>query len=343
MRHLLNTLFVLKEDAYLSLENDNVVISQGDAVLKRIPLNILEQILYFGYKGVSPALMEACSKKNTALCLYRPSGRFIARVNGRQYGNVLLRKTQYRISDDLTASCLIARNFIVGKIYNSRSVLERAKRDHGLVLDGEKLSDASREVFSIARIAKNCTDLDTLRGLEGQAASIYFSLFDMLILQNKHYFKFNCRIKRPPVDAVNAMLSFAYTLLANDCASALEGVGLDPYVGFLHRDRPGRISLALDLMEEFRSIVADRFVLTLINNRLVNPKSFNVQENGVVLMTETARKSFLNAWQEKKRDTITHPFLAEKISWGLVPFVQAQLLSRVLRGDLEEYPCFLWK
>lgn len=343
MRKMLNTLYVLTEDTYLSLENDNVVISQGNIALRRFPLNILEQILYFGYKGASPALMGECAKRNLSLCFYNPYGKFLARVSGKNYGNVLLRKKQYRVSDDEIESCLLARNFIIGKIFNSRSVLERAKRDHGLSLDVNALTQTSSELLSLAKASRNCNDLEVLRGLEGEAASLYFAQFDELILQNKDFFSFDRRSKRPPLDAVNAMLSFAYTLLANDCAAALEGVGLDPYVGFLHRDRPGRISLALDLMEEFRSVYADRFVLTMINNRMVTRKSFNVQENGVVLLTDAARKAFLSAWQDRKKVIITHPFIDEKLPWGLVPFVQAQLLARFLRGDLEQYPSFLWK
>ena len=343
MRRLLNTLYVLTEDTYLSLDNDNVVINQGNSILKKFPLNMLEQILYFGYKGASPALMGECAKRSISLCFYKPNGRFLASVEGTRSGNVLLRKKQYRVSDNEEASCSVARSFIVGKVFNSRSVLERAKRDHGISLDVDLLSEASNQLLSIARSCRKCNCLDVLRGFEGEAASLYFAQFDKLILQNKDYFAFNGRVKRPPVDAVNAMLSFAYTLLANDCASALEGVGLDPYVGFLHRDRPGRISLALDLMEELRSILADRFVLTMINNRVLNKKSFLVQENGAVLLTDTARKTFLSAWQERKKTIITHPFIDEKVPWGLVPFVQAQLLARYLRGDLEEYPSFLWK
>ena len=343
MRRLLNTLYILTEDTYLSLENDNIVVNQDNKVLGRFPLNLFENILYFGYKGASPALMGECANRNISLCFYKPSGKFLARIVGKQYGNVLLRKKQYRVSDDENKSCEIARNFIVGKVFNSRAVLERAKRDHGLSIDVNLMSEVSRELLNLAKTAKNCTDLNVLRGFEGEAASLYFAQFDMLILQNKGYFSFKGRVKRPPVDPVNAMLSFAYTLLANDCASALESVGLDPYVGFLHRDRPGRLSLALDLMEELRSTFADRFVLTMINNRIVNKKSFITQENGAVLLTDTARKEFLNAWQERKKIVITHPFIEEKIPWGLVPFVQAQLLARFLRGDVSEYPSFLWK
>lgn len=343
MRHLLNTLFVTSEDIYLSLDNENVVINKNGTAIKKLPLRMFEQILYFGYMGASPALLGKCAEYGIAVCFYKPSGRFLARVMGNHNSNVLLRKEQYRISDTEEFSCKIARNFIVGKLYNSHSVLERAKRDHALTVDVANIEQTSREIMRLTRLARNCTDLAVLRGLEGDAASLYFSQFNELILQNKGYFRFTNRNKRPPADPVNALLSFAYTILANDCAAALEGTGLDPYIGFLHRDRPGRLSLALDLMEEFRSIIADRFVLTLINNRVINEKSFNNQENGSVLLNDDGRKTFFEAWQKRKQDVIMHPFLQEKIPWGLVPFVQAQLLARYIRGDIDEYPSYLWK
>lgn len=343
MRHLLNTLFVTSEDSYLSLDNENVLIRRGDTIVKKLPLRMFEHILYFGYMGASPALLGECAKRGIAMCFYKPSGRFLARVAGNHNSNVLLRKEQYRISDSEEQSCKIARNFIVGKIYNARSVLERAKRDHALAVDVNSLSEASHEMLRLSRLAKNSSALAVLRGFEGEAASTYFSQFNELILQKKGYFKFAGRVKRPPTDPVNALLSFAYTILANDCAAALEGAGLDPYVGFLHRDRPGRLSLALDLMEEFRSIMADRIVLTLINNRIVNEKSFVTQENGSIFLTDDARRVFLEAWQKRKQEVVLHPFLQEKIPWGLLPFVQAQLLARCLRGDLDEYPAYLWK
>lgn len=343
MRRLLNTLFILTEDTYLALENENVVVKREDDVLGRIPLLTLENILYFGYKGASPFLLGECAKRGIGLCFLSPHGRFLARVCGENPGNVLLRKKQYRISEDEEASCLLARNFIVGKIFNARTVLERAKRDHPLNVDVDKIQAISNELKSAVREVRQVKSAEILRGIEGNAASAYFSVFDGLILQNKEQFKFSSRSKRPPIGRVNAMLSFAYTLLAHDCASALEGVGLDAYVGFLHCDRPGRFSLALDLMEELRAVYADRFVLTLINNRVVKPADFDEKENGVTLLNETGRKRFLQEWQERKRDTMLHPFLEEKISWGLVPYVQALLLARTLRGDLEEYPAFLWK
>lgn len=343
MKHLLNTLFVLTPETYLSLENENVVVNLESDILGRFPLHTLEQIYYFGYKGASPALMGKCARYGIGLSFFTPNGRFLAKVLGEMHGNVLLRKEQYRISDDTNKSCLLARNFITGKILNSRSFVERIRRDHALSINDEVLREASRRLLEIAKLTKICTDLELLRGHEGEAASIYFAVFNQLILQNKDFFIFNGRVKRPPKDPVNALLSFVYTVLANDCASALSGVGLDPYVGFMHRDRPGRKSLALDLMEEFRSIYADRFVVYLINNRILSNKSFELQESGSVLLTANARKIVLSEWQDRKKDIITHPFLEEKLPWGLLIHIQAIILARCIRGDLEEYPAFLWK
>ena len=343
MRRLLNTLFILSDDVYLSLENENVVVNKGETVAARVPLLTLENIVYFGYKGASPALMGECARRGIGMCFMTRHGRFLARVCGQNLGNVLLRKKQYRLSEDLSASCAVAGNFIVGKIYNARTVIERCKRDHPQSVDVGKFAEVSQSLKQAVKAARAATDTETLRGIEGNAAVSYFSLFDDMILQNKSAFKFVSRSKRPPVGRVNALLSFAYTILAHDCASALEAVGLDAYVGFLHRDRPGRISLALDLMEELRAVYADRFVLTLINNRVVKEDDFDIKENGVALLNDNGRKNFLNAWQEKKRDSLIHPFLEEKMMWGLVPYVQALLLARHLRGDLEEYPAFMWK
>ena len=343
MRRLLNTLFILTEDAYLALENENVVVKRENDVLGRVPLLTLENILYFGYKGASPFLMGECAKRGIGLCFLSTHGRFLARVCGENPGNVLLRKKQYQISEDSESSCIFARNFVAGKIFNARTVLERAKRDHPLNIDEEKFRLVSNELKASVKLSRKETEVDKLRGIEGNAASMYFSVFDDLILQNKKQFTFLGRSKRPPIGRVNALLSFAYTLLAHDCASALESVGLDAYVGFMHTDRPGRFSLALDLMEELRAIYADRFVVTLINNRIVKPSDFDEKENGVTLLNDVGRKRFLQEWQEKKREMIMHPFLEEKVAWGLVPYVQSLLLARTIRGDLEEYPAFLWK
>jgi len=343
MKKLLNTLFVMQPDTYLSLDGDNVVVLQDEAKLGRVPLHNLESIVTCGYTGASPALMGYCAKQNISIVFLKPNGRFLARVIGETKGNVTLRKTQYRISDDETLSAQVARNFIVGKVYNSKWLIERTTRDYPLRIDVGAFKEMSAHLSELLSEIRECENLERLRGLEGQAAYSYNKLLDDMILQQKEDFYFHSRSRRPPLDNMNAMLSFAYTLLANDTTAAAEGVGLDAYVGFLHRDRPGRASLALDLMEELRGVFADRFVLSLVNRKVINKNDFLTKENGAVIMTNDGRKKFLHAWQEKKQEKITHPYLGEKISWGLVPHAQALLLARYLRGDLDEYPPFLWK
>jgi len=311
MKKLLNTLFITSEDVYLALENENVVVWRESEKLKQFPLNMIESILCFSYKGASPALMGECAKRCINLSFMTPSGRFLARASGMEHGNVLLRKEQYRISDNKDRSCIVARNMIFGKVYNSRWVLERAIRDHAMRVDVDGLKKASEQLAVTVKAILEEKDLDALLGLEGQTAATYFGKFGELILNQKDDFPFGDRNRRPPTDRVNAMLSFAYSILANDCMSALEAVGLDAYVGFLHRDRPGRKSLALDIMEELRSVIADRIVLTLINTREILPKHFTRHENGAVHLNDDGRKVFLNAWQNKKKEEITHPFLKE--------------------------------
>ena len=343
MRQLLNTLFVTSEDVYLSLDGENVVANRNQEAVARYPLHILSGIISFSYSGASPALMGACAKRGIALSFCTPRGRFLARVSGENNGNVLLRRTQYRVADDSTQSCRVARSMIFGKLYNARWSIQRTLRDHGLRVDEERLSDASAQIKALLPEVLAETDLDRLRGLEGTGATAYFRVFDEMILGDSSVFSFKGRNRRPPLDPVNALLSYTYSLLSYDCAAALEAVGLDSYVGFLHRDRPGRSSLALDLMEELRPCLADRFVLTLINNRVFQAKDFHVQESGAVTLTDEGRREFLTRWQNRKKETLTHPYLGEKIPWGLVPYLQALLLARYLREDLEEYPPFLWK
>lgn len=343
MRHLLNTLFVLTAESYLSLDGETVVISRGRTETARFALHTLEGILCFTYAGASPALMGACAQRGVDLCFFSPQGRFLARTTGEERGNVLLRQAQYRCSDNMEESCRFARCFILGKVYNSRWVLERATRDHPQRVSVEKLKALSSQLASALPVIRTCQEAGRLLGLEGEAAQAYFDGFGSLILRQEKDFAFRGRSRRPPLDSINALLSFAYTLLARDCAAALEGVGLDPYVGFLHRPRPGRTSLALDLMEELRPSYADRFVLSLVNQSILRPSHLEKQENGAVLLTDEGRRIFLGAWQKKKQEQLTHPFLGEKIPWGLVPYVQALLLARTLRGDLEEYPPFFWK
>ena len=343
MRHLLNTLFITSEDIYLSLDGENVVASRDRKELARYPLHTLSGILSFSYAGASPALMGACAQREVGLSFCTPRGKFLARVSGESSGNVLLRRMQYRMADNPLQSCLIARNMIFGKLHNARWSVERTRWDHGLRVNGEALSSASQTLKGLLPLTAPETSLESLRGLEGAGATAYFQVLDEMILSNRETFSFQGRTRRPPLDPFNALLSFAYSLLANDCASALESVGLDSYVGFLHRDRPGRTSLALDLTGELRPCFADRFVLTLINNRIMGPSDFLHREGGAVFLTGDARRAFLRSWQERKQETITHPYLGEKLPWGLVPYIQALLLSRYIRGDLDAYPPFLWK
>ncbi len=343
MKRLLNTLYILSEDIYLSLDGENVVANREREVLARYPLHTLQNIVTFSYAGASPALMGACAKRQIGFAFCTPRGQFLARVCGESAGNVLLRRIQYRAADHPDQSCLISRAMIFGKLYNARWSIERTRRDHELRVDGAALSAASRQIAELLPQVREEPEPDRLRGLEGVGASAYFGVFDQMILGDKETFFFHERNRRPPLDAANALLSFAYSLLAHDCASALESVGLDPYVGFLHRDRPGRTSLALDLMEEMRPCMADRFVLSLINNRRVKASDFQYMENGTVLLCDEGRKVFLKCWQERKKEVLTHPYLEEKLPWGMIPYIQALLLARYLRGDLDAYPPFLWK
>lgn len=343
MKRLLNTLYITSSDRYLSLDGENVVVLAEQKEVGRVPLHNLEAIVTFGFTGASPALMGACAQRNVALSFLSRSGRFLARISGEERGNVLLRKRQYGISEDAAGSLDIAKSFIIGKIFNARWVLERATRDHAMRVDTERLKKVSGQLKCSLESVQKCASMDTLRGIEGEAASLYFSVFDELILQQKEAFRFQGRNRRPPLDAINALLSFVYTLLTNMTASALETVGLDPYVGFMHTDRPGRVSLALDLMEELRPVFADRFVLSLINKRIVSPSGFYQKENGAVMMDDDTRKAVLSAWQSRKQEAIRHPFLEEKVEWGMVPYSQALLLARFIRGDLDAYPPFLWK
>jgi CRISPR-associated protein Cas1 len=343
VRKILNILYVTAPDSYLSLDGENVVVLVEEKERIRVPLHNLEGIVTFGYTGASPAFMGQCAKRNIALTFLTQHGRFQARVVGESRGNVVLRREQYRIADNEVRSLEIARNCIIGKIHNARSVINRATRDHGERIDIDRFQLVSEQLKNGLSLIEKAASLEELRGHEGEAASRYFSVIDGLILQQKEAFYFHTRNKRPPLDNINAMLSFVYTLLAHDVAAALETVGLDAYVGFLHTDRPGRVSLALDMMEELRSIFADRFVISLVNKRVINGNGFEKQENGAVVMKDETRKEILRNWQERKQEKIKHPFLEESIEWGLVPYVQAMLLARFIRGDLDGYPPFLWK
>ncbi|PRO67119.1 type I-C CRISPR-associated endonuclease Cas1c [Alkalicoccus urumqiensis] len=343
MKRLLNTLYVNQPDVYLMLEGETVVLKKEGEKLGKLPLHNLESIVAFGYTGASPALMGYCAERNISIVFMTMTGRFLARVTGKSRGNVVLRKQQYAISEQEEESMKISRNMLTAKIQNSKWVIERTLRDHRLRVDEKALESASEKMTMYAKEIYASANMESMRGIEGQAARDYLHAFDHLILQQKESFFYKRRSRRPPEDNMNALLSFCYTLLANDTAAALEGVGLDAYVGFFHQDRPGRISLALDVMEELRSCFADRFVLSLVNRKMVTSADFKEKENHAVLLTEDGRKKVLKAWQEKKQEQITHPFLKEKISWGLVPHAQSLLLARYIRGDLDAYPPFFWK
>ena len=340
MRKLLNSLYVTTPEAYLSKDGMNVVISVKQEEVFRIPIINIENIVTFGYMGASPGLMKLCTDNGVSLTFLSPNGRFVSRVQGQTKGNVLLRKAQYSLADDEHWSLHIAQLFVAGKIHNYRNVLRRYIRDYGENLEVET---AAKALDMEKRDALKAQDKIELMGIEGRAANCYFSAFPHLILQQKTDFPFSGRNRRPPKDAVNAMLSLAYTLLANDTSAALETVGLDPYVGFFHTLRPGRTSLALDVMEEMRAYLGDRFVLSLINRRQIASNDFLYQGEKGVVMTDKGRKTFLTCWQNRKKETIIHPYLNEKVPIGLLPYVQAMLLARYVRKDIDDYPVFLFK
>lgn len=340
MRKLLNTLYVTMPDAYLSKDGQNVVVSVNQQEVFRIPSINIEGIVTFGYMGASPGLMKLCSDNGISLTFLSPNGRFISRIQCATRGNVLLRKAQYSLSDDEERSLHVAKLIIAAKIQNYRNILKRYCRDYG---ECREVETAVKILEANKRHTLNAEDKTKLMGFEGMASNAYFDVLPKLILNQKESFPFNGRNRRPPKDEVNAMLSLAYTLIANDISAALETVGLDPYVGFLHSLRPGRTSLALDIMEEFRAYLGDRFVFSLINKRQITPKDFLHQGDNGVILTDTGRKTFLTAWQNRKRDTIMHPYLNEKVEIGLLPYVQALLLARYIRKDIDDYPVFLIK
>jgi CRISPR-associated protein Cas1 len=346
MKKHLNTLYITTQNAYLHKEGQSVVVKVEQENRLRLPIHTLDGIVCFGAVSMSPFLMYHCAENNVAVSFLSEYGKFLARIQGPVAGNVLLRREQYRRADDPLAAAEITRNFLIGKLANSRTVLRRAIRDHGdkkSVPPCNGLEKAEARLTQYLQRLQTPRPVDELRGIEGEAAASYFAAFPQLITVSEEAFIFNGRNRRPPTDPVNALLSFVYTLLVHDCRSALEGVGLDPCVGFLHTDRPGRPSLALDLMEEFRSVLADRLVLSLINRRQIQPKDFNDSAGGAVTMTDDARKTVLATWQKRKQEELTHPYLGEKCKVGLLPHLQAQLLARHLRGDLEAYPPFIWK
>lgn len=343
MKRHLNTLFVTTQGAYLGKEGETVVVKVEKEVRLRLPIHTLGGIVCFGNVTCSPFLMGFCAKQNVAITFLSEYGRFLARVQGPVSGNVLLRREQYRQADDMDISAEMTKAFLIGKIANCRTVLRRAVRDHSKKIDAAAITEASRRISGSLERLQSDLSLNALRGVEGDAAHAYFGVFDHLIVSQKDAFGFNGRNRRPPLDRVNCLLSFVYTLLLHDVRSALEAVGLDPYVGFLHRDRPGRPGLALDMMEEFRPVLGDRLAISLINLKQVTEKGFQEMETGAVLMDDETRKSVLLAYQKRKQDEVYHPFLREKVTIGLLFHTQALLLARYLRNDLDGYPTFLWR
>ena len=346
MRRQLNTVYVTTEGAWLRKDGENIVMEVEGETRARLPAHMLDSLVCFGRVLVSPPLLGYCAEQGICVSYLSPNGKFLARVEGPVSGNVLLRREQYRRSDDGSRCAAIVRNLLVGKVHNQRAVVSRGLRDYGDDLPPEARDALAHTDKRLKRIGARLlgeAPVDVLRGLEGEAAQAYFGVLDHLIRVPDAAMRFGGRSRRPPTDAANALLSFLYTLLTHDCRSALETVGLDPAVGFLHRDRPGRPSLALDLVEEFRPVFADRLALSLINRKQVSARDFTRLDNGAVLLKEDSRKTVLTAYQERKREQLRHVFLDEKLDIGLFPAIQAQLLARHLRGDLDAYPPFLWK
>ena len=338
MRKLLNTLYVTTPEAYLSKDGLNIVVSVKEKEIFRIPIINIESIVTFGYVGASPGAMRLCADYNVSLSFLSPNGKFIGRFQGPIKGNVLLRTKQWELAKESNFALTISRIIVAGKIQNYRNILSRFLRDNG---DNDAIESTVSHLKYCKQMALNSPDLENLRGIEGEAANRYFEIFPHLILHQRKDFQFHGRNRRPPKDAVNAMLSFVYTLISSDMTSALETVGLDPYIGFLHTLRPGRASLSLDMIEELRAYLGDRLVLSLINRKQITSKDFIIQGEDQVVMTDEGRKIILSAWQNRKKEIITHPYLGEKISIGLLPHVQAMLLARYVRGDIDNYPVFL--
>lgn len=342
MKKLLNTLYVTNPKALVCKNEKNLMIKVEGKKVLQVPFHILESIVVFGHLGCTPAVIGQCAEDGISISFHDDFGRFLARVDGPVSGNVLLRRTQYRTADDWEASLALSQRFIAAKVHNTKIVLQRFKRDYP-----DEASDALESVIgkmtSSEKAVFTVSSQDELRGVEGDAAHQYFSVFSCMLRNKQFVQSFHGRVRRPPTDPVNALLSLFYSILSRDIVSSCEAVGLDPQVGFLHKDRPGRASLALDLMEEMRAYCVDRFVLSLCNRRQVEMSDFTRRDDGAVALKDDSRKVILGLWQERKQEQITHPFLKEKMMIGLLPYVQAQLLARFLRGDLEDYPAFLWR
>lgn len=343
MKRLLNTLYVFSEGTVLSKEREAVLVTVCKETRAKIPAITLSSIICYGQTVITPDLMGFCAERGITVSFLSYSGRFLARIEGPVSGNILLRKEQYRISDDPKKSALLARSFVSAKIKNSKAVLKRWVRDYSNSPELNQVDTVSDKLQHLAERTLRQTDLDIIRGLEGEAAALYFSVFNHLILVDNDSFKFTGRNRRPPIDRINALLSFLYVLLTSEMRSACECVGLDPAAGYLHRDRPGRPGLALDLIEEFRAFVVDRLVLSLINRQQIKADDFEIAENSAVILKDEARKKVVSAWQERKQTTVTHPFFKEQMHLGIAMRSQAQLLGRYLRGDIDGYPPYFWR
>lgn len=342
MKKHLNTLYITSDDAFVHKERETFVVEVNSEKIFQAPIHTIENVVCFGFKALTPQLMASCAENNVGISYLTKNGKFLARVYGAQKGNVLLRKAQYAISDNEFESLKIARPIIAAKVSNYRHLLLRHQRNHPDNCPDEVAVAAETLGRRLLNIQKTET-LDELRGYEGECATMYFGVLSFLIISQQEDFSFTTRSKRPPLDPANALLSFLYAILANDVRSALETVGLDPQVGFLHQIRSGRPSLALDLMEEFRAYLGDRIMLNLINLKQVAKKDFEIRESGEVRMSDSARKELLTAYQKRKQEEITHPYLGEKMTIGLLPHIQAQLLARHIRGDISDYPPFYLK
>jgi CRISPR-associated protein Cas1 len=343
MRKLLNTLFVTTQGSYLSCEGENILVKVDGETKLRVPVHTLDGVVCFGRVSCSPPVMRLCGESGVLITFLSENGRFLARVHGRVSGNVLLRREQYRRAETEDRCTEIALPIVRAKVFNCRVVLRRFIRDNPGHPRVGAIEIVVAELASVLRALQKCNGLEASRGFEGQAARAYFSVFDDLILQQKDAFYFRERSRRPPLDNMNSALSFVYTLLTHDVVSALESVGLDPAVGYLHKERPGRPSLALDLVEEFRPFIADRLVLSLVNRQQLSAKGFVATDSGAIMMSDETRKTVLVAYQKRKQEELRHPFLDEKVKVGLLPFTQALLLSRFLRGDIDGYPPFIWR
>lgn len=337
MKRYINTIFISSQGSYLSKDGECVKIAVEGREDARVPVHTIGGIVCFGNVTCSPFLLGHCAECGVAVSFHTENGRFLAAVRGFTEGNVLLRREQYRLADLADRSALAARCFVAGKLANCRTILRRSAREKG----DDGLSVAADAIDRRLGELPGAGTVDMARGVEGEAAAIYFGAFDRLVGGDREEFRFSGRSRRPPLDPINCLLSFLYMVLMHDVRGALESVGLDPAVGFLHRDRPGRPSLALDVMEEFRPYLADRLALTLVNRGQLSGKDFQIKPGGGVIMKEDARKTVLTAWQERKRETVRHPYLDEEMEVGLLWHIQARLLAKFVRGELDAYPPFV--